>query len=656
MKRNHTVPLYFFIFTFFNFYILSATPLLAQTDIVSTVRSLPLLSEPGTSIHYEGSIDKTGGNADWDWFLYEDGNREWVILDVDGPGCIENLTQHRYFTSSDPLFRFYIDGADTPQYEVRLSEIGLKFPFKRPFADCYIGPYDNGRGPIRVIRSFVPVYFNRHCKVTTDVRLFGNDLQQGESGWGHIVYHTFATPREDVPVHKSENLEEVRHLKSHGLVALADRIVGHCSIAGRTVEPGKNVLMAQTDQPGTLAAIRLYAEALDSTALRDVWIAITFDRHTRPDVFCPIGAFFGNSLGLNTTEYLLMGVTTAGTLYNTFPMPFWESASLSLVNRGSRPFPLAGGVVSIAANDYPRHQTGYFRNTPFYERKYTQGADSRIGHVEGCGKMVAAHVSCWAERQGLISCEGDVHLYVDDERSPRLQSDGSESYVSYGWGFPTPPECHPFGGYDGMTDNPWSMTRLCLLDYYPFSRNLTFNIESGEHNNQYLEHSGTIFYYGQDRQREQLTDSLFLADRKSCRRHQCRITGEHSLLTAASAYEGTYNKTEVTQSYVTYGMGAATTFQVTIDPENDGIRLLRTSNQQQPRQLAEVFVDGQKVSERRWYHASHNSHMQWLDDSFFIPASYTRGKSTVTITIRPQEVGGTVAWTDAVYRIYSYHK
>ena len=633
-----------------------ALPLWAQTDIVSTVRSLPLLSDPGTDIHYEGSIDKTGGNADWDWFLYEDERKEWVVLDVDGPGCIENLTQHRYFTASDPLFRFYIDGAAQPHYEVRLSEFGIKFPFKRPFADCYIGPYDNGRGPIRVIRSFAPVTFNKHCKVTTDVRLYGNNLQKGESGWGHIIYHTFAQPQEQTGTHMTENLEEVRLHKSHGLVVFAKDITEKKDVPALTVMPGEQCILTQTDHSGTLAAIRLFVDQADSILLQSTWVSIIFDHHAQPDVLCPLGAFFGNSLGLNTTEYLLMGTTTTGTLYNTFPMPFWESATMTVINKGQQPFHLTGGHVSIVPNDYPLEKTGYFRNTPYYNRKYTEGEDSRIGHVEGCGKIVAAHVNCWAERPGCISCEGDVHLYIDHERTPRLQSDGSESYVSYGWGFPTPPECHPFGGYDGLPDNPWSMTRLCILDYYPFSSDITFNIESGEHNNQYLEHSGTVFYYGQDRLREQLTDSICLTDLSSCHEHRCQITGEHQIHTGTSTYEGTFNKTTISKSYISYGQGSATTFDVTINPDNDGVRLLRTSNQQKPRQLAELYVDGQKVTERNWYHASSNEHMQWLDDSFFIPSVYTQGKQRITVTLRPQAVDGTIAWTDAKYLIYSYQK
>lgn len=71
------------------------------------IASLPLLDR-GISVHYEGSIDKRGKNSDWDWSLYQDQRGEWVIFDVDGPGCIYNLVQHRYMSSSDPLFRFYL--------------------------------------------------------------------------------------------------------------------------------------------------------------------------------------------------------------------------------------------------------------------------------------------------------------------------------------------------------------------------------------------------------------------------------------------------------------------------------------------------------------------------------------------------------------------
>ena len=118
-----------------------------QTDSISygisrmvDIASLPLLDR-GISVHYEGSIDKRGKNSDWDWSLYQDQRGEWVIFDVDGPGCIYNLVQHRYMSSSDPLFRFYFDGEETPRFSLHLSEFGEKEPFIKPLAESYIGPF-----------------------------------------------------------------------------------------------------------------------------------------------------------------------------------------------------------------------------------------------------------------------------------------------------------------------------------------------------------------------------------------------------------------------------------------------------------------------------------------------------------------------------------
>lgn len=630
----------------------------ANATLQDKIRNLPLLHQRGTEIHYIGSIDKTGGNADWDWFLYQDTNGEWVILDVDGPGCIDNLTQHRYFTASDPLFRFYIDNATEPAYEVRLSEIGYRFPFSRPLADCYYGPYDNGRGPIRVIHSFVPIPFDKHCKVTTDAKLVGNDLQNSLSGWGHIVYHTMAEKSDhSISVSQKEEMQ-LQFLKTRGYNPLETLVRDTVSIPSATLAGGQSTTLCAIDNEGVISSLRLFADswgnkAEPSEALRNVWISITFDGHTSPDVHCPLGAFAGNSLGYNSTEYLMMGLSENGALYNTFPMPFWHNAKVTLTNKSDKPFHLIGGTVLVADNTYDNAVAGYFRNTPYYTRRHTEGRDSHIGSVEGMGRMVAAHVTCWADKKNVISCEGDVHVYIDDERTPRIQSDGSESYISYGWGFPTPPESHPFGGYDGLTDNPWSMTRLCLIDDYPFYRNLNFYIESGEHNNQYLEHEGTVFYYGRSDIAMIATDSLAVADKRSAKSHCYKVTGAYTTHADTTCYEAVFD-TQQQYRYNALQQGSKSEFTVSIAPDNRGVVLLRTSSQAQPRQHAQVYVDGQLVTERTWYHADNNPHKRLLDDTFVIPQRYTQGKSSIRLTIVPVTTVNTTSWTESSYHIYSY--
>ena len=217
-----------------------------------------------------------------------------------------------------------------------------------------------------------------------------------------------------------------------------------------------------------------------------------------------------------------MGVLKAGFMYNTFPMPYWEGIEMYLENKGQDTLRVNETKVALADNQYEESRCGYFRNTPYYMRRHTPGSDSEIGKISGMGKMVAAHVTCYGERPNIITCEGDVRVYIDGNKTPKVESDGSESYVCFGWGFPTPPETHPFGGYDGLRDNPWSMTRLCVNDYYPFYKNLEFNIESGEYNNQYLEHEGTVFYYGKDEPALVETDCMDLSSKASIEAIRCR--------------------------------------------------------------------------------------------------------------------------------------
>ena len=159
---------------------------------MTNVARFPVLDRE-MKVKYEGSIDKKGGNADWDWSLYQDKKGEWVIFDVAGAGCIYNMVQHRYLSSEEPVFRFYFDGEETPRFTIRLSEFGEKYPFTEPQASCYIGPLDNGRGPIRVVRSFVPMPFRNGCRITSSVKLEGPHRDKGQGGWGHVVYHSYPT-------------------------------------------------------------------------------------------------------------------------------------------------------------------------------------------------------------------------------------------------------------------------------------------------------------------------------------------------------------------------------------------------------------------------------------------------------------------------------
>lgn len=323
-----------------------------------------------------------------------------------------------------------------------------------------------------------------------------------------------------------------------------------------------------------------------------------------------------------------------------------------LENRSGETVTLGFVEVGVGENSYDREYSGYFRSSDYYTRKHTPGADSPIASIKGTGKMVAAHVTCYGERPHIITCEGDVRIHIDGIKTPQVESDGSESYICYGWGFPTPAECNPSGGYDGLSDNPWSMTRLCLGDSYPFYSQLDFNIESGESNNQYLEHLGIVFYYGQDKVSLVKTDSIDMASKKSLKRHKYKVEGDVSVEMLTSCFEGDADDVEVTA--MVHKFTGESSFRVKVLSNNHGVRLRRCSDQELPRQCARVWVDGQDAGV--WYLADSNPYKRWIEDEFEIPESLTRDKSVLNIRIVPEsrEEGCPVSWNEAAYEVFCY--
>lgn len=620
-------------------------------DVMQDLNALPLL-RPGVQAHYEGSIDKRGGNADWDWWLYQDQRGEWVLFEACGPGCLYNMVQHRYLSSSDPLFRFYFDGESQPRFALHASEFGQKAPFVEPLAGHYIGPVDNGRGPIRVVRSFVPMPFAHSLKITSDVRLEGFDREKGEGGWGHVIWHSFAEDPGLRSFDGTENYSALTELYKCTGTDPKRRLPGQKHrLFDTTIPAGGRLTLTDVFGAGSVQAIRLKLRNFQPEQLSQLWVCAAWDGHEKLDVCSPAGAFFGNELGVHSARYLLLGMDTEGSMYSFFPMPFWIGARIVLENRGTDPLTLDCAEVEIAAdNALRREDCGYFRTSEYYARRHTEGRDSMIARITGRGHVVGAVITAHGSRPGEVTCEGDVRVHIDGIRTPQIESDGSESYACYGWGFPTPPESNPFSGYDGQPDSPWSMVRTMPGDCYPFRSRVDFGIESGECNDQYLEHSGIVFYYGREEAAMAETDSIDFSDEACCEAHAVSDRRTRcEMLTAF--FEGDDDDVAVRGCAAAYE--GSLTFECRIDENNRGIRLRRQSDQRTGRQAARVYVDGECVQERVWCAPDRNEYKRWLEDEFEIAARYTRGKSHVCIRIEPLAQDGQIAWNQAAYRVFS---
>lgn len=592
--------------------------------------------------HYAGSIDKQQRNYDCNWLLYEDEKHEFVLFEQYGAGCIFNFVQHRMPYADDPLFRFYFDGEEKPRFEIRHSQFGEKRPFTEPLAGAFAGPFLDAYGGtyIRVVRSFVPMPFKTHCKITCNIKL--EDKHPG--GWGHVIYQTFS---EDKPLNSFDpndpRLNELEALwaqkgKNPLRVKEGDvkRKIDCCLHAGETAS------VYERETGGMITSIKIRTREFEQSHLKNLWVRAVWDDHDKDDLYLPFGCLFGNELGHHGVSYLYLGMDAAGTYYCYLPMPFQNNAKLFIENLGETDV-LFEEIRIEATNEFDcvlaQGEWGYMRNSHYHEKSCAGNNDSIIGEVTGeRGKIIAAIVTGYPfEEGGRADCEGNVHLHFDGIRTPQILSDGSESYVCYGWGFCAPPQCNALTGYDGkryFAHDDWSMCRLSPGEGYPFRKSFRFGIESFAYNNELMKHSGTILYYGIDKEDMRLVASY--------------QTKEETL---SACFEGDDDDKMVVFSGDRWR-------EFTIDVPVAGMKsviLRRISDQSEPRQMATVYVD-EEACEKPWYVPACNPYLRWLEDEYIIPSAYLRGKDTVTIHIVPKECGGKTAFNQFGIEIYAcYH-
>lgn len=622
------------------------------------IASLPLLDK-NSEIRYEGSISKSGDNADWDWGLYKDENGEWVLMEADGPGCIFNFTQHRYPTSEIPEFRFYFDGSDTPQFKITPSEFGLKSPFLKPLADKFIGPDDNGRGPIWVVRSFVPMEFRSHCKVTSSIKLEGSDKALGQGGWGHITYQLYNSAEgiETFDAEKFSGISEnrLKNINSYGGFSaseLAEKYQSALSFPGvekaicrgEKLNQGENLEIFRADCRAVITEIRLKIEDFSPEVLNELFIHIYFDGYAKPFVSAPFGTFFGCEYGSSPAKIetaLLTSdfSTNTAEFSNRFPMPFKKSSHIVIENRLKGSVVLSSAEVKFSRTAEYIGEAGYFTSSDYYPKTpNTAGKNSLIAELRGHGHMVYGVIS---GKDIACGCEGDVRVFIDGVRSPAVESDGSESWGSYGWGFVCPPQCNPFSAYNGVygINDTWSELRLTFSDSYPFLSSLRFELEHGCQNDGGGFHSGQIFAYMLPEPAEEPI---------------AEITPHSDAYRTDGKEEKVKSRFEngIHENYCEFDCirdMSFSEFEIPVPAGSAGLVIKRVCMQDRGPMSADVFIDGIKITERAWLFPDSNTVYSLLEDSFRIPEKYITGKTEVTVTIKPSDRN----WSECCYKIFA---
>lgn len=616
---------------------------------------LPELLE-GTRAMQVSTHDRSGENSDG-WYgtysyLYQDENGEYVLLDEQGAGCVYRMwvTFSQGAGNETNRFRIYFDDEATPRVDTTLGAFfsGTNAPFVFPLTgdeNVSSGGYFN----------YVPLPYRHRCKITVSAvqRPF----------YYNFTFHSFDSADGVKTWTGSEDLAAVISMWSSAGADPKTYNENPSVIQGVADIPsfGTTNLL---DQPvaGTIAALKIDPEAATEEMLTNLWIRMTWDDAREPQVYAPVGLFFGTGFGEHEVRALPFGMSSTNAYYCYFPMPFWSNALVQFENKGSAAVSNVTYELNIVSNDYDAALCGHFyakarrQNLTSDDRDYMVLDEEGRGHYVGCVlAMTAWHPN---ENLDLRYLEGDERVYIDDSLSPSIYGTGTEDYFNGGWYFKKGSfslACHgaPYLHHDvesGSQTNSTSAYRFHFGDVIPFRKNICFGIEHGDcyrYWNLAGTYSSVAFFYKQTDLGLTLSAQMDVGDSASEQTFQYSSEGG-SVVTNEWCYEGGQDDFMIADKGRL--VDGACSFSVPVSVTNQGVLLRRRTDQGLNPQSAEVFVGGESVGKWTLVDTNFNAVSQrWVDSEFEIPWACTAGKSNLNIRL---ETDGS-AWNEYGYEVYS---
>ena len=422
-------------------------------------------------------------NADAGQFLREEqnaGRTEWVLMDTEGPGAIVR------FWSANPdgagTVRIYLDGSETPAIETSLADLlGGNWRVGAPLAAI------RGRG----WNLYLPIPYAKSCKVTADKGKF----------YYQINYRTYpaGTPVETFSMDVFEK----------GLSVLRDVTV-RLQTVGRDLQPRpmntirqdgplpqeKAVSLRLPPGPRVVRELTVRLRGPDlQTAYRGVVLRMTFDG--RETSWCPVGDFYGSGVGVNVCRNWWQKVEADGSMTCYWPMPYEQSATVTLENLAGGPleYDLTVRTADWTWDDRSMHFHAAWR----HEHPLSTEEKKDWNYVEVTGRGVyAGDMLALLNPTTVWWGEGDEKIYVDGESFPSHFGTGTEDYYGYAWGdwrfFQGPFHAQPrVDGPVGLGHT--TVFRSRSLDAIPFEKSLRMDMEVWHHRAVEVAYAATTWYY-----------------------------------------------------------------------------------------------------------------------------------------------------------------
>lgn len=396
------------------------------------------------------------GNADCGQYLRieeHDGNKQYVMVDCDGPGCIARLW------SANPKGRLLFDVDGQRVWEVDFA--ALTKGKVEGLGEPWCGEHARG------CNCYLPIPFGKHLKVSAT-----------EGGFYYQVNVVRFAAGTEVPSFSAQLLAH-----QQGAIAAAGRQLAAPAgpgPLGKFAEVGRNELLPKGSllQHFEVAISKPPAGAALGELLRRLSLVIRCgDEET---VRVPLLDFFNGGPDWKPHQGHLLGVRDDGTAYCSWPMPMPDGGSIAIeplreaqavqamLRMSWRPYEFKSPPLRFRAD---WHLVKHDHTRPYH--------DHLVLDAKGMGRFCGTSLLIKNPTKGWWG-EGDEKFYVDGEQFPSTFGTGTEDYFGYAWCCNQPfsaalhaqPQCDGPGNYGFSAVN-----RMQVFDSVPFERSFRFDLE-----------------------------------------------------------------------------------------------------------------------------------------------------------------------------------
>ncbi|MDD5147333.1 MAG: DUF2961 domain-containing protein [Candidatus Daviesbacteria bacterium] len=608
-------------------------------DLYNNLYRLPYL-DPNLQTLQTSSVDLNQLNADGgpavgvSKFLYKDSNDEYVILDEKGPGILYRfwMTKDAGLEADLGNIRFYLDGSATPALDTNVNTL-------------FGGSYQNLAFPIVSNRwnaaggfhSFLPITFASSLKITTtnNTNYYYNITYQKLPSNASLTSYTTS----------DSNTKLLNLFNSAGLDPKSTS--GNTTLTGSTaLADGNTATIVNLSGNGSIQSLKLTFNPKTKTVLNGTYLQMYWDGESTPSVNVPIGYFFGTSEGTFRVRSMFVGYDDYNDqFYVYFPMPYGSSAVIKLTN--------SSGIDITAVSYAADYKTSVYENVGkeavYFKANYVSdtpatGQNLIALDTSGRGRIVGFLNDQGGPAEGM---EGNERVYINANKSPQIEGTGTEDFFNAAWGFEGLNFLKPLSGnpYGAFASTPITMYTIMPGHSFNYENGVKFELQHGPTSNIVIPYNAVTLYYGSSIPGISLTDTLDVDNSSSETSHSYSKTNQTSSGSQTYTYPGSVTTSVADDGRVLTGTSQ---FTASISSTNLGVILRRRLDYGTANQTATVSVDGTDVG--TWYDAGSNSVNKWRDSNFWIPSTYTDGKSSITVKITSTDGN---AWNEYYYWVYS---